>query len=78
MAQGQLIPSDWAAITPSDTLAVNLIGFYVGGTGNVTAITGRGNSVLFSSLPVGALIVGEFTKIMSAGTTATLIVGAKP
>ena len=69
---------DAAVITPSDSAYVDLNGVYVGGTGNLTVITGAGNSVLFSSIPAGTQIRNlAISKVMSTGTTATLIVGFK-
>jgi hypothetical protein len=69
---------DAAVITPSDTAFVDLNGLYIGGTGNLTVITGAGNSVLFTALPVGTQIRNlHIVKVMSTGTTATLIVGFK-
>jgi len=69
---------DAAVITPSDTTMLDLNGLYIGGTGAVTVITGAGNSVLISALPVGAQIRNlHIIKVMATGTTATLIVGFK-
>ena len=75
MHRNDLIPSDAAVITPSDTAFVNLVGLYIGGTGNVTVITHKGNSSLFSAVPAGGTIALGITKVMFTGTTATLITG---
>lgn len=73
--RNNLVPSDAVAVTPSDSTQLNLCGLYVGGTGNVTVITAAGNSVLFSNLPVGAIITLGISKVMSTGTTATALTG---
>lgn len=75
--RNDLIGSDAAVITPSDATMLDLIGLYIGGAGNVTVETATGNSCLFSALPVGAQIALGIRKVMSTGTTATLIVGFK-
>lgn len=70
------IPSDFANITPSDSALVSLAGLIVGVAGNVTAITRKGTSVLFTC-QAGQTIVGDFVQVMSTGTTASNIVGVK-
>ena len=69
------IPREAANITPSDTADHNLVGFYVGGTGDVTVVTDRGSTVLFSACPVGTVIGLAIKRIKSTGTTATLLTG---
>jgi hypothetical protein len=46
----------------------------VGGTGNVSARTlnNSADTVIFTAVPVGTFIPGNFTRVMAA-TTATLI-----
>jgi hypothetical protein len=65
-----------AAVTPSDSTAFSRPTkyLYVGGTGNLTVIDGAGNSVLFQSVPAGAVLPIACTKVMSTGTAATKIV----
>jgi hypothetical protein len=75
--RNDLIGSDAAAITPSDTAFVDLIGVYVGTTGNLTVTTAAGNDVTFSSVPAGAQIALGMVKVKSTGTTASNIVGIK-
>lgn len=67
---------DAVAVTPSDTTLYSLVGFYVGGTGDVTVVTEAGNTVVFKACPVGTQVSLRIAKIMAA-TTATLIVGFK-
>jgi hypothetical protein len=71
------IPEEAVAITPSDTAFVDLCGFYVGGTGDVTVVDGGGNVTPLKALPVGAVIELRVVKVMATGTTATNIVGFK-
>lgn len=68
-------------ITPSDTVPCptpTVNGIYVGGTGNITAKTLSGGTVLISSIPVGTVINVCITQIFATGTSATLIVGFAP
>jgi hypothetical protein len=69
-------PDDWIAVTPSDTAAVDLVGLYVGGAGDVTVTTAKGAVTTFANVPAGGLIPGRFVQVRAAGTTATAIVGA--
>ncbi len=64
------------AVTPSDSTAFSVPTkyLYVGGAGNVTLIDAAGNSVLFQTVPAGAIIPIACTKVMSTGTAATKIV----
>lgn len=71
------IPSGAEVVTKSDTAFVNYTGLYIGGTGNVNVVTAKGDTVLFSALPVGAQINLHIVQVLSTSTTATLIVGFK-
>jgi hypothetical protein len=71
------IPSSVVAITKSDTDFVDLVGFYVGVTGDVTVQTTAGTSINFKAVPAGGIVPGRYIRIMSTGTTATDIVGFK-
>jgi hypothetical protein len=66
---------DAAAVSPSDTAAVDFYGLYVGGAGNVAVTTGAGNDVLFTAPPVGAIIPLRIIRVKATGTTATALVG---
>ena len=64
------------AITKSDTTQYNgLRGVYVGGTGDVTLGMFDGTTVTFSAVPVGVIIPVKAQRVMSTGTTATLLTG---
>ncbi len=66
-------------LTKSDTTVYSphFRAFYVGGAGDV-AVRGRdGESVTFSAVPVGTLIPIRFDKLLSTGTSATLVIGLK-
>lgn len=72
------IPSDCFVLTKSDTAEVSdrFVGLYVGGTGDITVINQSGQSVVFTACPVGfELTCGGIKRVMSTGTTATLLVG---
>lgn len=75
-------PSRAVAVTPSDTAEISLVGFYVGGAGNVSVIPenptlsgGNPVAVVLNSVPAGAYINLRVRRINSTGTTATNIVG---
>lgn len=78
-----LIPpaTKYRVLTPSNSEDVPLINergpraIYVGGTGHITSLDADGTSVLISAIPVGTILPIRPTRIMSTGTTATLIVG---
>lgn len=72
------IPKGAIAITKSDTTSLAIVGFYVGGTGDVTVVDSLGNTTAFSALPAGTVIWGYFRLVKSTGTTATNIVGFLP
>lgn len=71
------IPSDHVNITPSDDTELNIIGFVVGGAGTVRTVTAKGTVVNWS-VSTGQTVIGQFSKIMDTGTTATGIVGILP
>ena len=68
-----------ANITPNDTnlLARITRSIYVGGAGAVAVtLAGDGTTVTtFSAVPVGTVLPVAATRVMSTGTTATLLVG---
>ncbi|MGL6208734.1 MAG: spike base protein, RCAP_Rcc01079 family [Paracoccaceae bacterium] len=72
------MPSRWVTCTPSDaTDLTGSLGLYVGGVGNVSARTlnDPSTTVIFTAVPVGTFIPGNFTRVMAA-TTATAILVA--
>jgi len=67
--------SGWRSITKSDSTALDDIrGLYVGGAGNVALEGGDGEQVTFSAVPAGTILPVSPAKVLSTGTTATLIV----
>jgi hypothetical protein len=68
-------PRGAMAITPSDTATRLLIGFYVGGAGNVTVVDSLGTTTTFANVPAGQFIALQINKIKATGTTASNIVG---
>jgi hypothetical protein len=68
---------DAVAITPSDTADNSFAAIYVGGAGNVSVVTERGTTVLFTAPPVGSVIRIRTSKVRSTSTTATALVGFK-
>lgn len=63
------------SVTPSDTvdLPTGCRELFVGGTGNLTIIDKFGNSVLFTALAANSRVPVAAKRVMSTGTTATLI-----
>lgn len=63
-------------VTPSDSIDLDrpARALYVGGTGTVTAVLLDGSTVLFTAVPVGAILPLQFKRINATGTTATLLV----
>lgn len=72
---GSRAPGDAVAITKSDSTVVAYWGIYVGGTGDVTIKGKNGVAVTFSAVPVGTILPVYANRVMSTGTTATLMVG---
>ena len=64
------------AVTPSNTLnfATAARALYVGIGGNITAVGRDGVAVLFTAVPQGVTLLGEFLRVNSAGTTASALV----
>jgi hypothetical protein len=66
------------AITPDNNVkTLNLVGLYVGGTGDVAIETPAGDQVTFKAAPVGCILPVLARAVLSTGTTATNIVGFK-
>lgn len=69
-------PAHYAAtVTPDDSndLATGCRALYVGTTGNIKLTTAGGNTVTFSSVPVGVLPV-RCVRVFSTNTTASNII----
>ena len=64
------------AVVPSDTanLAVPAKRLWVGGVGNLTIMTGGGETTVFTAVPAGTLLPVQALRVFSTGTTASLIV----
>ena len=62
------------AITPSDTAENKYSAIYVGAAGVVTVISLAGDSVAWTCA-AGFIIPAHCSKVMSTGTTATLLIG---
>lgn len=65
------------AITKSDATVFSqpARSLYVGGTGDVAVRMIDGTTVTFSAVPAGMLLPIRADKVLSTGTTATLIIG---
>jgi hypothetical protein len=66
-----------AAITPSDTVAVDFNGFYVGGAGNIKVDLYDGSTITLNGVLVGSIYPMKVSKVYATGTTATNLVGLK-
>ncbi len=68
---------DGFAITPSDTvdLVVHAAAIYVGVIGNVTLITAKGTTLLFTAVPAGTVLPIDTARVKVTGTTATGLIG---
>ncbi len=67
---------DAFAITESDTTVVNFDALYVGTTGDVVVLTGKGSTTTFPTVPAGTILPIKGTKVMAA-STASGFVGMK-
>lgn len=64
-------------VTPADSdfaAGLQVRGFYVGVTGNVSVVTVRGNTVTFMGVPAGQVMPVSVKQIRATGTTASFIV----
>ena len=62
------------AVTPSDSTTLTTSrALYVGGAGDVAALTVGGDSVTFVAVPAGTVLPIRVTKVLATGTTATSI-----
>ena len=68
---------DAFAVSKSDSANLTFAtrALYVGGGGNVAITTVKGANVTFANVPAGSLLPVRAIKVLSTGTTATLIVG---
>jgi len=73
MSLNSQIPSNAAAVTPSDTADNFGVALYVGGAGNVVLKTEGGQTVTWAAVPAGTTIVQRFTNVMAATTATNLV-----
>lgn len=68
--------SNFVAVTPHDStdLANVSRAIWVGGAGNVAAVTVAGTAVTFAGVPAGTLLPIRVSRINATNTTATDIV----
>lgn len=66
-----------AAIAPSDSVAVDFNGIYIGGAGNVKVDLYDGSTITLTAVIVGTVYPLKISKVYSTGTTATNLVGLK-
>ncbi len=63
------------AVTKSDTTRFPACrGLYVGGTGDVNVVWPNGTTLVIPSVPAGMILPVSIIGVMSASTTATLMV----
>jgi hypothetical protein len=75
MHRNDLVPSDAAAVTPSDAGNAKFCGFCCSVSGDIKVTTSKGSTVTFVGWPAGAIVPLAITRVWSAGTTATGIIG---
>jgi hypothetical protein len=65
------------AITPSDTEDLPHVtrAIYIGGSGNIVAVTQGGDEVTFASVFAGSILPVRIKRVKNTGTTATLLIG---
>lgn len=66
------------AITPSDTVDLHQIAkaIYVGGAGDISAVSANGETVILKAVPAGTqYVASQIRRVNATGTTATDIVG---
>lgn len=67
--------SNAAVLTKSDVTVISPTrALYIGGTGNANVRMVGGQTVLFSSLPVGTILPIAIDQLLETSTTATLVV----
>lgn len=70
-----LVPKGASEVTPSDTTDLTGTSYlYVGGTGDVSVVTEKGDTAIFQDVPAGTLLGPlSITKVKQTGTDATKI-----
>lgn len=64
-------------ITPSNSTNFNIMAraIYVGTGGDISLVTSRGNTVVFTAVPQGTVLPVVALRVNSTGTTASNLVG---
>ena len=71
--RNDLVPSDAAVITPSNSDTKRYAGLYVGGDGDVVMTTAKNNDVTFTGVLAGTIIPIAFIRIKTASTATNLV-----
>jgi hypothetical protein len=74
MSDNFQVPSRAAAVTPSDTTQIYASALFVGGAGNVAVVTEGDDTVTFTGVQAGSMLVLRIKQVRSTSTTATNIV----
>lgn len=75
MSQALIQAIDAAAVTPSDTVDLDIISvLYVGVGGHVKVKTRQGNDVVFYNMNNGQFVPVQVKRVYATGTTATNLV----
>ena len=74
MSDNFQVPSRAAAVTPSDTTQIYASALFVGGAGDVAVVTEGGDTVTFSGVQAGSMLVLRIKQVRATSTTASAIV----
>lgn len=74
--RSDFVPSGLAAVTPSDTAFVDLVGLIVGGPGTVAVVDSLGATTSITAI-AGLTIHARIVQVKATGTTATGLVGLR-
>ena len=74
MSDNFQVPSRAAAVTPSDSTQIYASALYIGGGGNVAVVTEGDDTVTFTGVQAGSMLVLRIKQVRSTSTTATNIV----
>jgi hypothetical protein len=66
----------FAAVTASDTVDLPVVcrALYIGGAGNLVAVSSAGDAVTFTAVQAGSILPVQAKRVNATGTTATNIV----
>jgi len=73
MSSTYQVPGRAAAVTPADGTELEASALYVGGAGNVSVVTEGGDTVTFSNVQTGSILVLRVRQVRATSTTATNI-----